>query len=92
VSEQHTSGAPTGVTAVFVAGFLMETYGLFFVLASGAALAGMLWIGAGLLLQVAGGAFRHPGPRGTRLANPLRVLHEAIRVIRTRIRSWDERR
>jgi hypothetical protein len=69
----------------------MDTYGLFFVLASGEVLEGLAWIAAGVLLQVASGVFGHPDERGTGLANPFRVLNQALRRVRNRVESWDER-
>ncbi len=70
---------------VFVAGVLMVGYGVFVVFTSGRVLESVLWVCGGFLLRVASGAY---GPAG-RLTNPFRVMAEAMRRIRQRVRSWD---
>jgi hypothetical protein len=80
----------TGVpAAVFVIGLLMEGYGLYFVLGPGSLVEGLLWIVAGLSIQVASGA--HTKGRDAPM-NPLRFLIEGIRAARRRVRLWDDKR
>ena len=77
-------------SAVFVVGFVLESIGLFIVFASGMVLKAIVWILAGVCLQIAGGALSESGQRG-RLANPLVVLGNELRSIRQRIQGWDRR-
>ena len=79
----------TLVTAlVFLAGLLMQMYGLYFRLLDGAFLSALGWVAGGLLLQVASGARRRSG--GTaHLVNPFVVLREGLRDMRDRVRSWE---
>jgi hypothetical protein len=79
----------TLVTAlVFLAGFLMQMYGLYFRLLDGAFLSALGWVAGGLLLQVASGARSRSG--GTvRLVNPFVVLRDGLRDVRDKVRSWE---
>ena len=76
---------------VFASGLLMASYGLCFELVDGALLRGLAWIVGGLLLQVASGARNHRKEARTGLMNPFAVLAQAVREIRHKVRSWDER-
>jgi hypothetical protein len=84
--DQTQSGAIGVVAVICVIGILMEAYGLYFLLAPGSVTQGLLWIGGGLVMQVASGG--HARRRGG-LVNPLRVATEEVRAIRRRVGSWD---
>jgi hypothetical protein len=87
--SQRTLARLTLVTAlVFVGGFLMQMYGLYFRLLDGALLSALGWVAGGLVLQVASGARSRSG--GTvRLVNPLVVLRNGLRDVRGKVRSWE---
>jgi hypothetical protein len=83
----QTKSTATGVPAVvFVIGLLMETYGLYWVLAPASVTEGLLWIAGGLIIQVASGVH---ASRKHGLLNPLRVVTEEVRAIRRRVGTWD---
>jgi len=85
----QTVSTATGVPAVvFVAGVLMEAYGLYWVLAPGSVNEGLLWMAGGLLSQVASGAHAR---RRDGLVNPFRALAEDLRAIRRRVGTWDHK-
>jgi hypothetical protein len=75
---------------VFLIGFFMVSYGLFWAFASGSLLKGILWILAGLCFEIAGGAASATGQRGG-LENPVVVLTKGLRSIRRTVQSWDRR-
>jgi hypothetical protein len=77
-------------TLVFLIGFLMVSYGMFWAVASGSLLKGILWILVGVCLQIAGGAASATGQRGG-LENPLAVLTKGLRSIRETVQGWDRR-
>jgi len=77
-------------TLVFLIGFLMVSYGLFWAFASGSVLKGMLWIFAGICLEIAGGAISARGQRGEP-ENPLAVLTNGLRNTRETVQGWDGR-
>lgn len=77
-------------TLVFLIGFLMVSYGLFWAFASGSLLKGTFWILAGFCLQIAGGAASAKGQRRG-LENPLAVLANGLRSIRKTVQGWDRR-
>ena len=89
--ERFSPSLTIGTALVFGAGFLMETYGLFFMLSSAKVLWGFAWIAGGLVLQVASGAFSASNRGTMRLTNPVPVLTQALRDVRNRVRGWDER-
>lgn len=75
---------------VYLVGFLMVGYGVFWAMADGALLKGSLWILAGVFLEIAGGALSAGGQRGG-LENPLVALTSGLRKTRETVRGWDER-
>ncbi len=77
-------------TLVLLIGFLMVSYGLFWAVASGSPLKGILWILVGVGLQIAGGAASAAGQRGG-LENPLVVLTNGLRSMRETVQGWDRR-
>jgi len=77
-------------TVVFLIGFLMVSYGLFWAVASGSLLKGVLWILAGLFLEITGGAASATRQRGG-LENPLVVLTNGLRNTRETVQGWDAR-
>jgi hypothetical protein len=96
MSGRHqTTATPTGLNAIVaLTGIILVAYGGHFVLGRGAVIVGLACIAAGLLLKVATDAFGYGRRvrRGTGLENPFRVLIDSLREVRTRVRSWDERR
>ena len=89
--RERRAGPRSGLkTLVFLVGVVLEGYGLFYVLASGAVLKGIMWFVAGLLLHIAGGSASEPGQRG-RLENPLVVLSKGLHDTRERVETWDKR-
>lgn len=89
--QRYSPSLTVGTALLFGAGFVMETYGLYFMLLSGPFLWGLAWVVGGLILQVASGALG-PSRRGAMvLTNPAPVLRQALRDVRNRVRGWDAR-
>jgi hypothetical protein len=76
-------------TLLFLAGFLMVSYGVFVSFAESIVEA-VIWVLLGLGLQVASG-ITDLSSRPGQLRNPIAVIGRGLRGIRARVQTWDSR-